>query len=415
MNVLHINTYSDGGAGLCARRIVDAERAAGIDARLLVAHGSPCATVAVAELTLPWSHFALVRKAQVLCNTFNKWPRAAHFQAQLRAARAQSAVPPHCSLPVTHYTSLHQHPWIMEADIVHLHWVSDFVDYATFFPIVRKPMVWTLHDLNPGMGVMHHANPKVVVSDSLRVLEREMAVIKDTALRARQASLTLVGISPEMNRFIESNPLLHEMPSVPIHNGINGESFHLVEKGMAREALGLARDKRMFIFVAHSIHDPFKGLTELLAALERLALSDVLLLCIGNYHGTIPSASFEIRCEGFVGNNRLQSLYYSAADFFVMPSFQESFAQTPLEAMACGTPVVAFPTGIAPELINSGNGVLCRDFTVEALADGLREAMSRTYDREAIRTDVIDRFSYDKIARQYIELYERILTEQKDA
>jgi glycosyltransferase involved in cell wall biosynthesis len=128
----------------------------------------------------------------------------------------------------------------------------------------------------------------------------------------------------------------------------------------------------------------------------------------------LPESSLEIRCEGFVGNNRLQSLYYSAADYFVMPSYQEAFAQTSIEAMACGTPVVSFPCSGVHDLINKENGVICEDFTVDALVKGIKLAMSRNYDRKAIREDVINRFSYNKIAKQYLELYETILSNKNE-
>ena len=95
--------------------------------------------------------------------------------------------------------------------------------------------------------------------------------------------------------------------------------------------------------------------------------------------------------------------------FFVLASSQETFAQVPLEAMACGTPVVASPCGVIPELINDQNGIICKDFTVESLVEGIQAAMNRHYDRERIRKDVVERFSYEKIAEQYVNLYESIL------
>jgi glycosyltransferase involved in cell wall biosynthesis len=166
----------------------------------------------------------------------------------------------------------------------------------------------------------------------------------------------------------------------------------------------------MFLFAAQDIHEDRKGLKELIGALEELKIPNTLLVCLGNFIA-IHNASFEIRCEGFVGNNRLQSLYYSAADFFVLPSFQEAFCQTPIEAMACGTPVVAFPCSGASDLINEDNGVVCEYFTADALANGIKTAMSREYDPKIIREDVINRFSYDKIAQQYIELYKKVLAQ----
>ena len=145
----------------------------------------------------------------------------------------------------------------------------------------------------------------------------------------------------------------------------------------------------------------------LIEALEILNIPDTVLLCLGSFK-TIPHSSFEIRCEGFVGNYRLQSLYYSAADYYVMPSYQEAFAQTPMEAMACGTPVITFPCSGARDLINRYNGVICDDFTVDALVNGIKQAMERKFNPGTIREDVINRFSYNKIAKQYIDLYKKV-------
>ena len=106
------------------------------------------------------------------------------------------------------------------------------------------------------------------------------------------------------------------------------------------------------------------------------------------------------------------SEYYSAADYFVLPSFQEAFAQTPLEALACGTPVIAFPCSGVPDLINPTLGVKSDDFTIESLTVAIKKAMTTTYSHEDIRNEVESRFSYDIIAKQYIDLYKQLL--QKD-
>lgn len=63
----------------------------------------------------------------------------------------------------------------------------------------------------------------------------------------------------------------------------------------------------------------------------------------------------------------------------------------------------------AHDLINDRNGVVCKDFTVEALIAGIRQAMTRQYDPAAIREDVTSRFAYEKIAREYLALYEWIV------
>ena len=76
--------------------------------------------------------------------------------------------------------------------------------------------------------------------------------------------------------------------------------------------------------------------------------------------------------------------------------------------MACGLPVVAFPCSGVSELINEKNGVVCKDFTRSALSEGIRQLMSRDYNHQEIREDVLKRFSSHTIAEQYVKLYDEI-------
>ena len=80
-----------------------------------------------------------------------------------------------------------------------------------------------------------------------------------------------------------------------------------------------------------------------------------------------------------------------------------------MEAMACGTPVIAFPCSGARDLINDKNGVVCEDYTVDALQGGIEKAIKHKFNGEEIRTDLLNRFSYDIIAKQYIELYKSLI------
>ena len=131
-------------------------------------------------------------------------------------------------------------------------------------------------------------------------------------------------------------------------------------------------------------------------------------MCAGA--GKIPvQTNLNIIKTGSIENERIMSLFFSALDFYVMPSFQEAFAQTPLEAMACGAPVVAFPCSGTKDLINNSNGVICDDFTVDSLYQGIMKAMETSYNPDEIRQDVIKRFSPLVIAQQYVDVYRRML------
>ncbi len=407
MKVLHIATTLDGGAGLCALRIISATRAMGVDTRAIVACGEKSEYVDVVKPVDPFSRFKPLRYLQILLKMKGVWPKAAKITRRIAIEKGKNGAPVTFTSPVTLYTSMADHPWVKEADIIHLHWVGEFLDYESFFNCIKKPIVWTLHDQNPGLGGFHYQFWKERSTECFRSFDDELVQLKEKAF-GHIRMMTVVGISSIMKGWIEHNELLRRFPCTLIYNGIEADKFIPVQKDVARKALGLSENDKVFLFVAQYIHQDIKGLNELIAALEILKIPNGILVCVGGY-SFVPKASFEIRCEGFVGNNRLQSLYYSAADYFISPSYWESFAQTPIEAMACGVPAVLFPCCGAKDLITEENGVVCKNLTVEALAEGIRLAMSKTYDLERVRASVVTRLSYDKIARQYVDLYESVL------
>lgn len=406
MKVVHILTTFDGGAGIAAYRIFNSTRALGVDAKALVAYGKNTDIVNVIKPVNVFSRFWLIRRVQVFLQNKGIWPQTVVIRRRIQSEMDKNAKECVFSSPITLYKTIADHPWVKEADIVHLHWVGDFLDYKSFFSKVEKPIVWGMQDENPGLGGFHYEIWKKEATDSFKSFDDELIQLKCQAMK-NVKSMTMVVIASKLKEFAKRSKLLCNYPCVVINNGVEKEKFVPIPINIAREALNIPKDSRVFLFVAQNIHDKRKGLKELINALENLNMPNTLLVCLGTFH-SVPESSVQIRCEGFVSNNRLQSLFYSAADYFVMPSFAEAFGQVALEALACGTPLIAFPNDGAHDLITSGNGVLCQDFTVDSLVEGIKIAMNEEYDRMKIREDAIRRFSYDKIGKQYLELYEKI-------
>lgn len=413
MKITHICTSLNGGAGICASRIMDATAELGIDVRALVADAAGISgkNIEVVRPSGVWCANQILSKMPFLLAYLGFGPRFARIRIRIASESRMMRTGFYFTSPVTQYTKLAQHPWIKDADIVHLHWLGHFVDYASFFPNVKKPIVWTIHDENPALGGFHYSSWKAAAPQSFRRFDDSLMRIKESAYKDVK-SMTLVALSTQMDAYFASSSLLRRFPRKIIHNGVDGSQFRPVDQRLAREILRIPQGNTVFVFAAGDIFEERKGLKELIAAIDRLNLSNVSLICLGKAKKAPPSASFEVRSEGFIPNSALQSLYYSAADYFAMPSFQEAFAQTPIEAMACGCPVVAFPCSGTDSLINGDNGVVCKEFSVEALQDGIKIALSRTFDRAAIRRDVLSRFSCEVIAKQYVELYNAILNQR---
>lgn len=410
MKIVHITKLPDGGASWCAMRICRALRQQGEDASMLLMQGQAGEHITIAEPDWLYRERTtlLARVGMKVLRTLLR-PGFERLIAQRKRA-AQEDANVFFTSPVTGYRGLAHHTLVREADIVHLHWVSDFVDFPSFFQEVRKPIVWTVHDENPGLGGFHYLSHREGASPRWLALDRIYADIKRKAMHGTHRP-HLVAISSQMRQFFEGNEILKDCPVSLIHNGVDGQMFHPLPQAECRRQLGIPEGKLVFLFSSYRIEDKRKGLHVLLPALDALDDDGIVLVCLGRYDGIPKAKHVEVRCAGLVQGGEALSQYYAAADYFVLSSFQEAFAQTPLEAMACGTPVVSFPCSGAHDLIKNGNGVVASDFTQASLHAAIRKALSRSYDRTAIRKDVMARFSYDIIAQKYIGLYKQLLNE----
>jgi N-acetyl-alpha-D-glucosaminyl L-malate synthase BshA len=117
----------------------------------------------------------------------------------------------------------------------------------------------------------------------------------------------------------------------------------------------------------------------------------------------------------FLGRLDTVAPLLAAADLFLLPSQSESFGLAALEAMACGTPVVAARTGGLPEVITDGvDGILEPAGSVEAMARRAVELLKDAPRYARVRNAALARaatFSSDVVVPQYEALYERVLSE----
>lgn len=412
MKIVHITKLPDGGASWCAMRISHALTQQGLDSKMLLMQGTPNKNISIANIDWLYKEHKniLIRLIMKMIRLILRPKFERLIFLRKKAAKNSNTF---FTSPVTAYTNIINHPLIKEADIVHLHWVSDFIDFPSFFKKVNKPIVWTIHDENPGLGGFHYRMHKKNAPQKYLLLDRKYEEIKRKAINGKNRP-HLIAISNIMYSFLIRNNILKNCPISLIHNGVDCNLFHPVSPLQCKKEFGLPLNKKVFLFSSFQIEDERKGLNILISALDALDDNNIILICIGNYKAIPKSNNIQIRCTGLIKDYEVLSKYYSASDFFVLSSFQESFAQTPLEAMACGTPVVAFPCGCIPELINEANGIRCEDFTINALSKGITQALNSTYNREDIRKDILSRFSYDVIAKQYIKLYKDILNKEHE-
>lgn len=385
MKILHISATDNGGAGLAALRLHNSLLKAGVDSKMLVAHKFSYSDDVFVARSTKNLHFV---KAKL---------------SQMKIKRIRDLYNIFYSSPISAY-DLTNNPLVIQADVIHLHWIAGFVDYKSFFPKINKPIVWTFHDDNAFLGGFHYSSVKQMFYSSLKKIEDKFCKIKYQSIKSA-SNLSLVAISDEMKSKMLSSELFGSSKIFKIHNSVDQEIFDIKDKTSARHILNISH-KSVFLFVSVYLHDQRKGLNLAIEALEKLNIPDSVLFCVGL--GKMPvSDKIKISKIDSVPAEILP-LFYSAADFLLFPSSEETFAQTPLEAFASGTPVIMFPISGADQQINDSNGVICKDFTVDSFAEGIKTALNRVYNAASVRQDIINRFNPQKIAEQYLNVYQEV-------
>ncbi|NJC95174.1 MAG: glycosyltransferase family 1 protein [Anaerolineales bacterium] len=222
---------------------------------------------------------------------------------------------------------------------------------------------------------------------------------------------------------------------VVIPPGVDVSHFYPIPSDEAKVYVGLKPDNRMVLFVGRI--EPLKGVDTLIHAMCCLQLKDdhrpVHLAIIGGDPSasrekmTVEMARLQRLCDElalgqtviFLGKRDQDKLpyYYSAADVLVMPSHYESFGMVALEAMACGTPVIASEVGGLAYLVRDGE----TGFTIPAEEpDMLCEKLAWLLSDQELHSRMSQRaveyaqdYAWDKIAAQIVDVYKALLVQRQ--
>ncbi len=214
--------------------------------------------------------------------------------------------------------------------------------------------------------------------------------------------------------------------------GVDLELFQPVPPDEAKLILGLPPDRRIVLFVGRI--ERLKGIETLLRAMAQVApevphwREDLSVIIIGGAKGTgLERVQAELaRLEGLRAELGIEDLvtfqgakdqdtlvyYYSAAEMVVMPSHYESFGMVALEAMACGTPVVASKVGgLAFSVQDGQTGFLVPERDAEALAARIKLLLSDGEFRQKLGQHAAHwarRYGWPVIADQIVDLYQQV-------
>jgi glycosyltransferase involved in cell wall biosynthesis len=226
--------------------------------------------------------------------------------------------------------------------------------------------------------------------------------------------LTRLGVDPK------------KIQSIP--NGINTKKFSPVsqeEKQRLRQQLSFPSNKVICVYTGRL--SAAKGLPLLLRVWKELTLKldDLYLLLVGSGRASVSFDACEAELNDYIRRHRLEQSvaitgevenvqeYLQAADLFVFPTEYEGFSLALVEALACGLPTVATKVGAAGELIHAPEDGLLVEPKDQ---DGLRAAIEWLLQHrevltpmgEKARKGVVDRYSIDAVANQYLRLFQSV-------
>lgn len=219
--------------------------------------------------------------------------------------------------------------------------------------------------------------------------------------------------------------------------GVNLKLFNPLPKKEALQKIDVPSDHNLILFVGRI--QPLKGIDGLIIAMSIFLKRYPELkekLCISIIGGNPNADSGAERVEldrlrtlkkslgvadliTFLGAKDQNTLvnYYSAAQMVVMPSHYESFGMVAIEAMACGTPVIAYDVGGLTYIIEDGvNGYLVPPQDYNALADKIGLLLKYPVLREHLSEHArrwVQRFSWSSIANDLLLVYNKLLTNKK--
>jgi glycosyltransferase involved in cell wall biosynthesis len=317
-------------------------------------------------------------------------------------------------------------------EIVNLHWVNSGYLQIESMRQIAKPIVWTLHDMWSFTGGCHYdqgcdrytkncGQCPQLGSTQQQDLSRWTWQRKATAWK--RINLTIVAPSRWLADCAKRSALFQDRRVEYIPYSINTDIYRPINRDLARQILGLPQNK--FLILSGSlggIQDNRKGFHLLQAALQRLSQTDwcskLELVVFGSTKPeNPPELGLATHYLGSFNDDISLALVYSAADVFIAPSQQDNLPNTVLEAIACGTPCVAFKIGGLPDMIeHHQNGYLASPYDSDDLARGiawiLEDSARYTQLAERARQKAEQEFALDIQPRRYLALFESLLVSQ---
>jgi glycosyltransferase involved in cell wall biosynthesis len=319
-------------------------------------------------------------------------------------------------------------------DVVHihsLHGADSYAELSVVAKLSRKyPTVITLHDfwlMTGHCGYPLGCSRWLTGCGRCPDLTRYPSVARDATrwnFRAkrklfRKAKLSLIVPSEYLRQQASRSPILGHLPIYVVPNPVDCTVFtpstDAELRSRRRAEFGIDEDEMAVMLIANNLNNPYKGMADGIAAINEIRQSRIKVVLVGN---AADQASGQLNAEpiklGYTRSATELAEYYRMVDLLVMPSRCETFGLVAAEAMACGTPVVAFDAGALREVIGeSDSGIVVPRRDPAAMANEVEQLASNRERRrrmsEAAVTRVRKRFGVAEHTSGVVAVYQDVV------
>jgi len=344
----------------------------------------------------------------------------------------------HVSLLGPHFP-LASHPIVQEAEVINLHWVTDFLSPRSVSDALAlgKPVVWTLHDQRPFTGGCHYAGSCRQFEDLCRACPQLLPEFRPLAETCHEAAiaclhkasnLTIVTPSRWLAGMARRSAVFRSLRIENIPYDIDMNVFSPASSGHVRGRFGWPEQAVVVLFGSHFVSDRRKGYDLVLSAVARclqnekiasmVSREELVFAAFGSDGDALLDFDLPIHHVGLMSTENEMAELYQAADLFVCASRADNLPNTIMEAMGCGLPVLATSVGGIPEMVEDGyNGRLCTPDDPEALAVTLADMLQNQSVLAAMGTKAREfcerNYAHGMQAEAYSKLFEELIQKSR--
>ncbi|MGQ9506347.1 MAG: glycosyltransferase family 4 protein [Candidatus Bathycorpusculaceae bacterium] len=297
-------------------------------------------------------------------------------------------------------------------DVIHAHFAFPAATWGVVGKLFRIPVIVTSHggdiqkDEAIGYGTRLNKIAAIIMWVTLKLVNIHVILNKSMMKDAVES-----GSSPSKIRVV--------------HNGINLKKILLMREADILRKYGLNKNHLILLYLGrlHPKKCPDDLIKAFPKAVQRVPNLRLVFAGKGEEREKLEKLASNLNIidkvifTGFVSEDEKWGLLRNC-DIFVLPSILEAFGVTVLEAMACSKPVIATNLGPFPEIIRDGEtGLLVPPHVPDELADAIIKLAVDDVRRRKMgvmaRKDVEERFDIDKIAEDYLKLYEQLIKKGK--